>query len=258
PATTRGAATACTPTTATPASWRSTASSPPATRTSSPSSRWPTTGPRRCCCSRPTSPTTSRWWARRTSPASSTRSSATARRCARRSSSTPTHPSASASSPPSGRGCATGWPSTARSPGSPTARRSRPSPTCRPPPGALSVERRVRREVGEHRHLAALAAEHGPPHLLGVGGEHVVTDRGHDEPRPLGQLALELAGAPARVAGEEPDAGDGVPQVARVAVQVDGADLPDHPVPSRQLGVAAGPAGEREHAVRLDGAAPVD
>ncbi len=72
-ATTRGSATASTPTTATPGSSRSRGSSPLGIRTSSPTSSSPTTAPTSCCCSRPTSPTTSR-----TSP---TTSIARSRRC---------------------------------------------------------------------------------------------------------------------------------------------------------------------------------
>ena len=55
-ATTRGSATGCTPTTATPACSSATRSSPPAIRTSSASTASPTTGRRRCCCGRPTRP----------------------------------------------------------------------------------------------------------------------------------------------------------------------------------------------------------
>ena len=78
---------------------------------------------------------------------------------------------------------------------------------------------------------AALAGEDHAPGLVGLFGEQVLGQRRDREPRLLLDLALELARAPARVAGEDADADDagiGGPDLtpwllARVAELTNGA-----------------------------------
>src|SRR5262245_36604039 len=76
-------------------------------------------------------------------------------------------------------------------------------------PRAFSVHRGVERHRREQRVAAALAPQHRRPKPLGVLGEDLLAHRGLDDPGLLLELALELSGAPAGVAGEHARAADG-------------------------------------------------
>lgn len=73
-----------------------------------------------------------------------------------------------------------------------------------PGPGTRSVERGVVRIRGHHRQFTPLAPQHRAPQPLGTGGRDITRLRLDDVPGALGQFALQLSRAPARVAGEDP------------------------------------------------------
>src|SRR6478752_3488595 len=81
----------------------------------------------------------------------------------------------------------------------------RPSVTGRRVSGtSTSVHRRVVGEVRDVRETVALAPQHLAPEPVGLRGEGVAHLGVHDVPVPPQHLALELAGLPAGVAGEDP------------------------------------------------------
>src|SRR4051794_19767473 len=65
------------------------------------------------------------------------------------------------------------------------------------------VAARVGRHLRQHGEGASLAAQDGAPEAVGILREDVLRQRLLDDPRLLGDLALELAGTPAGVAGED-------------------------------------------------------
>jgi len=114
----------------------------------------------------------------------------------------------------------------------------------------------IRGHVGE---LAPLAAQHGRPEPLRVGAERVGRLGGHHVPGAVGDLRLELPGAPAGVARVDPQRHDRRGEQAGRRVQVDQAE-PGHGgravqrMPAHRL-VGARHVGEGERAVRRDRAA---
>src|SRR5262245_20103223 len=76
-----------------------------------------------------------------------------------------------------------------------SAKRSEPTRLLR------SVQSGVRRHRGEHCERATLAAEHVAPEVLGIVREDVLRQSRLDDPGALLELAVELTGAPAGVAG---------------------------------------------------------
>src|SRR5918992_4105947 len=114
----------------------------------------------------------------------------------------------------------------------------------------LLVERRVGRHRGEERELAPLAPQHGGPEALRVVAEQLLAERRLDDPGLLGELVLELARAPAGVAGVDARAADGVRErvgVLGVAGHEAEVVVDEH---DRLRGV--GPFREHDHAVGRD------
>src|SRR2546423_13364117 len=103
---------------------------------------------------------------------------------------------------------------------------------------SASIEARVVRVGGEEREVAALPAQHLPPELVRGVGERVPRLRVHHVPGALRDLVLELALAPARVAREDPQAGDAAGDDLRRGVEVDeperAEDPPDADRPRRR------------------------
>src|SRR5215217_3014146 len=67
-----------------------------------------------------------------------------------------------------------------------------------------SVQPRIEGHVDHDLERPTLPVQDGPPELVGVLDERVILLSGDDDPGRLGQLQLELAGAPTRVARKEP------------------------------------------------------
>src|SRR5215207_5891737 len=72
-----------------------------------------------------------------------------------------------------------------------------------------SVQRRIGRHRREQRELASLAPQHGRPEARGVVAEQLLAQRRLDDPGILAELVVELAGAPAGVAGVDARAPQG-------------------------------------------------
>src|SRR6185437_9383797 len=109
-----------------------------------------------------------------------------------------------------------------------------------------SVEAGILGHPGDEPVLAALALEDVAPELLRVGAEHVARERGLDEPGVLLELALELALAPARVAGVHPHPRHLVGERVHVGFDADRRDRAAHGAVGRRAGVL----GERDHGLR--------
>src|SRR5262245_28506028 len=77
-------------------------------------------------------------------------------------------------------------------------------------PAFFSIDARVVGKHREHGVPAALTPENLAPETVRIGSEDVRRSRGQDDPRALCELALQLAGAPAGISGEDTNA----PQVA--------------------------------------------
>jgi hypothetical protein len=103
--------------------------------------------------------------------------------------------------------------------------------------------------------VAALAGEHATPELVGVGVEDVVDPRGRDEPVLALELGVELARAPARVAGEDPHPLRRRHEIVELAAVTDEPDVLDH-ADAGLLDVVE--LGEHEQRVGLDGPTAVD
>src|SRR5688500_2523983 len=95
------------------------------------------------------------------------------------------------------------------------------------PPGATSlVQAGIRRHGGQQRVAAPLATQHRGPQLLWLLREDLVAAGRLHDPGVLGQLVLELAGAPAGVAREDARAPDGALElVGLVRVGADEAEV---------------------------------
>ena len=101
---------------------------------------------------------------------------------------------------------------------------------------------------------AALAAEHVGPELVGRLGERVVVQRGLEDPVVALELVLELAGAPARVAGEDAPPRRHRQDVVRLVERREAERAEER---HRRV-VRVDELAEHEHGVRLHGAAEPD
>src|SRR3954470_13943293 len=116
--------------------------------------------------------------------------------------------------------------------------------------GGALVDRGIGGHGGEEGVLAALATQHRGPQALRVLAEDLLPARGLDDPGLLLELGLELARAPARVAGEHAGAGHAVGDLAEVAgVAADEAEVvvQEHAGHRRLVEL-----GEHDHGVRGD------
>ena len=111
------------------------------------------------------------------------------------------------------RSCALAGASALRACASRAAARSPPARAARP--AADLVQRGVVGHARDEAVAAALALEHARPELARRRAEHVVDARGLEEPVLALQLALELPGAPAGVAGERAHAAHALATAAR-------------------------------------------
>src|SRR6266700_1118601 len=91
-------------------------------------------------------------------------------------------------------------------PMTPIQRPSGAASTCARPWNQSSVDGRVARHAREQGVGAALAREHGAPQVELLLAERVGGHGRLDDPALTLELALELSGGPARVAGEDPRA----------------------------------------------------
>src|SRR3546814_632952 len=90
-----------------------------------------------------------------------------------------------------------------------------------------SVQRWVRREEREAADGAVLAGEDPAPEGGAVGEERVVGGGVDHEPGVLPELGVELAGAPAGVAGVEPQRAQGAVELVGVVLEVEQAEVAD-------------------------------
>ncbi len=89
---------------------------------------------------------------------------------------------------------------------------------------ALSVHRRVVRVARKVAEQARLTGEYDLPEVLRGGRQGILRERIDQNQAPCRQLGVELAGRPARVAGEQPDRIDSR-KLLGAAMQVDDAEL---------------------------------
>src|SRR3954471_382727 len=119
-----------------------------------------------------------------------------------------------------------------------------------------SVQQGVRWEVGHRGQDVSLAAQDHGPQVVGAVDESVARQGVQDEPGADGDLLLQLARGPARVAREDPDAGHAVSDAVGVSGEVYRAQGAGHLVeagyPLFHVGAGAGQADCR---LRLDRAA---
>ena len=98
-----------------------------------------------------------------------------------------------------------------------------------------------------------------PPQLrAGRRAQHVVRPAGHARPGALGDLAGQLARRPARVAGEDPQAGDLLGQVGGVGVEVDEVDVAGHPPERARPRRPPAPGAMARHSAVSDSHGPPD
>lgn len=121
----------------------------------------------------------------------------------------------------------------------------------------LLVQAGVRGEDGEAAEGTALTGEDPLPEGCGVGLERVVGLGVDDEPGLLGQLIVELARAPARVAGVEPGGHDGRYEEHGVELQVEEPQITEDGDEARLLRRVAHP-GEAPAAALLDRSTDVE
>lgn len=110
--------------------------------------------------------------------------------------------------------------------------------------------------MGELRERAAKALQDAKPELVGALAEEVSGDAPGDEPRLLGDLALELPGSPAGVAGEHAATVDVLGDLGRWSVVA--ADEAERPVDLELILDRGEEVGEDDEAVGFDGATLVD
>ena len=102
---------------------------------------------------------------------------------------------------------------------------------------------------------AALAPQHRAPEVVRILGEDVLRERLLDDPRLLGDLALELAGAPAGVAGEDAGAIEAADVGGALDLGRQEADRAEHE--GRRL-VRVAEVAEHDDRLGLHGPADVD
>ena len=109
------------------------------------------------------------------------------------------------------------------------------------------MTRRILGHAGDELVDAALAAQDVAPQLLRLVGERVVGERRLEDPVLVRDLRLELAGAPARVAGEDAAAGRGRDDLLRLVERREAERLEE-----RHRGVVGvEELAEHEHGLRL-------